>query len=70
MDEKEIVEIVNKWYPKGFESQHEPFNVKVLRTLLMANACVLDLESIIKGERPLGYVQGYPISEDVKKKAS
>ncbi len=55
MDRKEqeddILRIMKKWTPKGFE--HESPTNRLLRALLNANACVEDLRSIIKGEQPI-----------------
>lgn len=60
--EKEIIAIVDNWCPINFS--HEPLQVRALRALLNANACVLDMNRVLHNERPIRPLTDYPIRKD------
>lgn len=54
----DLLNSIQKWIPPGFEN--EPLNLRLMRGLLNANACVEDLRLVLKGQEPIRPLDSCP----------
>ncbi len=60
MDQKYLLDVINHWCPQSPTFDREPTDVRLVRALLAANACVLCHNEALAGKEPVIPVSFFP----------
>lgn len=60
MDSYDLPALINHWCPKGPAFDREDMNVRLVRALMSANACVMQHDLVAKGKRPIRPLSDFP----------